>query len=153
MERTHEQARRTPSRVRFPAYALLFVGVLGLLGNCVCGLGVASLPPPPDNVARPPGMTDEEFESYQLGAESSVFFKMNAVLASVCAALIVYPIVIAGAVGMVKLRWFPLAWMAALFALLPCSLVWVIGLPVGVWTMVVLSQTDVKAAFFAGANS
>ena len=98
-------------------------------------------------------MSEVEFQAYRDGADSSVFFRVNAAIAGVCTALVVYPVVIAGAAGMLRLRWYSLSLTAALFALLPCSLMWVVSAPIGVWATVVLLQADVKAAFYSPTTS
>jgi len=56
-------------------------------------------------------------------------------------------LIIAGAVGMLRLRSHGLATIAAILALLPCGPAWPIGLPVGIWALFVLAAPDVKAAF------
>ena len=42
-----------------------------------------------------------------------------------------------------------LAKAAAVLALLPCSPCCVIGLPVGIWALIVLAEPDVQAAFYS----
>ncbi len=56
-----------------------------------------------------------------------------------------------GAMRMKELRSYPLAMTASILAMIPCfsSCCCVIGLPVGIWALIVLLDKDVKAAFDA----
>ncbi len=54
--------------------------------------------------------------------------------------------IIAG-IKMKKLRLYPLALIASIAAMLPCHPGFIIGLPIGIWSLVVLSRTDVRQAF------
>jgi serine/threonine protein kinase len=54
---------------------------------------------------------------------------------------------IAGAVSMIRLRSYVLAVSTAFTALLPLSPAWFLGLPMGIWALVVLHRPEVKAAF------
>lgn len=56
-------------------------------------------------------------------------------------------LMIIGGVKMRRLELYGLALVAAIVALLPCSPGFFIGLPIGVWALVVLLNLDVKAAF------
>jgi len=57
-------------------------------------------------------------------------------------------VVFAGALSMMSLRWYPLAIAGSVLAIIPmvspCCL---LGLPFGIWSLVVLLQPDVRAAF------
>ena len=59
----------------------------------------------------------------------------------------IYGLVLAGAVKMKKLESYGLAMTASILALLPCSLCCIAGLPIGIWSLVVLSKPEVKSAF------
>ena len=54
---------------------------------------------------------------------------------------------ILGAWKMRKLELYGLAITASILAMLPCTLGFIIGLPAGIWALMVLRQPDVKAAF------
>jgi hypothetical protein len=54
---------------------------------------------------------------------------------------------VVGAVQMMRLRAYPLAVAAAILALVPWSPGWLLGLPFGIWALVVLHRREVKAAF------
>ena len=57
-------------------------------------------------------------------------------------------IVLAGAISMMQLRWYPLAIIASVLAMIPvvspCCL---LGLPFGIWSLIVLMQPDVRQSF------
>jgi hypothetical protein len=61
--------------------------------------------------------------------------------------LVVYGIVIYGALKMRQLQNWTLALAASILAMLPCSCCCIFGLPAGIWAIVVLSNAEVKAAF------
>jgi hypothetical protein len=48
---------------------------------------------------------------------------------------------------MKKLERYGLAMTASILAMLPCSLCCVLGLPIGIWALVVLMKPEVKSAF------
>jgi hypothetical protein len=58
-----------------------------------------------------------------------------------------------GAVMMRRLRWYPLAAAATILAMLPGSPTFVISLPVGIWSCIVLGKPEVTAAFFDPRHS
>jgi GYF domain 2 len=52
-----------------------------------------------------------------------------------------------GAIRMLALRNHQLAFAASILAMLPCSCCCVLGLPFGIWALVVLNKPDVKSQF------
>jgi hypothetical protein len=57
-------------------------------------------------------------------------------------------LIIAGGLNMKKLTNYPLALTASIIAMIPCiSPCCLLGLPIGIWALVVLSKTEVKSAF------
>lgn len=61
---------------------------------------------------------------------------------------IVAPVIIYGAIQMMRGRSFGLSRTAAILAVIPLtSCCFVIGIPFGIWALVVLAQPDVKALF------
>jgi hypothetical protein len=54
---------------------------------------------------------------------------------------------IIGGWQMRKLRSYGLVFVAAVLAVLPCTFAWVIGLPVGIWSLAVLMDPEVKSGF------
>jgi len=68
-------------------------------------------------------------------------------------ALIAAPIIIYGAIQMMKGRKLGLAKASAILAIIPfTSCCFLIGVPIGIWALTVLSKPDVKA-FFRGENA
>jgi hypothetical protein len=117
--------------VRASATALTWVAGLGILLNCLTCGGIVSMSGNRD-VARPAGAS-------------------SAPILEVCftgmATLLVYPIMLAGAMQMMQRHGYWSANLAAILALLPCSLVCIAGLPIGIWALMVLSDPQVKASF------
>jgi sorbitol-specific phosphotransferase system component IIC len=62
-------------------------------------------------------------------------------------AIILAGIILVGAVKMKRLENYGLAMAASIIAMLPCSLCCIAGLPIGIWSLVVLSKPEVKSAF------
>jgi hypothetical protein len=58
-------------------------------------------------------------------------------------------VIIVGAVKMMRLNSHGFATVASVLALLPCGPAWLLGLPMGIWSLLVLGRQDVKAAFRA----
>jgi tRNA A-37 threonylcarbamoyl transferase component Bud32 len=56
-------------------------------------------------------------------------------------------LMIAGGWQMWRLESYGLAMIAAIVALIPCSLGWLLGLPMGIWALAILSRRDVRDAF------
>ena len=62
--------------------------------------------------------------------------------------LVMNLVIIIGAVHMMRLKSYSSAMTAAVLAVIPlCSPCVVLGIPFGIWALVVLSNADVKAAF------
>ena len=63
-------------------------------------------------------------------------------------AILVSVFILVGALKMKKLQGYGLAMTASILAMIPClSPCCVIGLPIGIWALVVLSKPEVKSAF------
>ena len=123
-------------RVSGPAIALIVTGALGLalqLLGMVANLVQLAIPaaaPNPDMMPFGPGF----------GPAVNVFFGVLALGLSI--------LVIVGAVKMKNLESYALAMTAAIVALVPCiSPCCCLGLPFGIWALVVLSDSQVQAAF------
>ena len=123
------------SRVAGPANAMMIYGVLALalvvvnvtlafvVGLDPMGLGV----PPADEAERIVQMIG-------MGFGSVIPF-------------LIYGLVLFGALKMKRLESYGLAMTAAILSLFPCSVCCVIGLPFGIWSIVVLSNPQVRSAF------
>jgi hypothetical protein len=127
--------------VQAPAIALLVVGALyalGGLGSCGIGAMASTVSAPP-----PKGMSKAEQEGYELGTKMSGPIYMG----SGIFALIVSGIIIFGALQMMKLKSYGLAMTSSILGMLPCSFCCIVGLPIGVWSLIVLMKPEVKSAF------
>ena len=62
-------------------------------------------------------------------------------------ALAGFGVMLAGAVQMMRGRWYPLCVAAALLAVLPWSPAWLLGLPAGIWALVILGRPEVMTTF------
>jgi predicted Zn finger-like uncharacterized protein len=121
-----------------PAIALMVVGGLGILGAILdllfrlLNLGLANgAPARADASAYNVG--------YQVGTALGTIFDIF----GICWALVV----LLGAFKMKKLESFGFAMTACILALLPCSFCCVLGLPFGIWGLVVLNKPEVKDVF------
>ena len=63
------------------------------------------------------------------------------------------PVIIYGAAQMLKLKNYYLSLSAAILAMLPLSICFLPGLPIGIWALVILSDKDLKAEFSDSSNS
>jgi hypothetical protein len=65
----------------------------------------------------------------------------------IIAGLLWSSLVIAGAISMLRLRLYGLAMTGSIAAMLPCTPCCLLGLPFGIWSLVVLNRAEVKDAF------
>lgn len=129
-------------KVRPPAIALILVGsmngglALMLLASGLLRLvGLIDTGPSPTAGAERTGYLIGTFAGYAV--------------AFVCLALA--PIIIFGGIKMMKGQKFGLARAAAVLAILPLtSCCFLAGIPVGIWTLIVLAKPEVKALFGRG---
>ncbi len=129
-------------RAAWVGTGLLVVAILGALSNFGV-LAISStlrrLKPPP---APPPGMSREDARAWQAGQDAA-------------------PAIDACCLGFVSLIYLPvflgglklqqgdggvLPWTSAILAMLPCSPGFLVGLPVGIWALVVLNDEEVGVA-------
>jgi hypothetical protein len=120
-----------------PGVALIVVGVLGLLMTIVSLLMAFQGEPP----AIDPDMP-EFFQEMMQGAHGPAAALIQSVF------LLVNALIIAGGVSMVRVKLWGLALTASILAMVNfgncCCL---LGLPVGIWSLVILLLGDVKTAF------
>jgi hypothetical protein len=119
-------------RVAGPANALIAVAILGM----VCSLFAIA-----ENLATMFGAVPAKNEPLPpLILAAGVAFGV--------VGLAIEVLILVGAVQMKRLESYGLAMTAAVFAIIPCY--WpccVLGLPLGIWALVALSDSAVKAAF------
>ncbi len=115
-----------------PAIALIVIGCLGLILGGIYIVRAAIGPGPDPAMKNVPGFA----AGYRVGT------------IGVAVAGTIWGIVVTlGGVLMLSLRSRASAMTAAIFAILPCNIACVAGIPIGIWTLVVLSKPDVKSAF------
>jgi uncharacterized membrane protein YhaH (DUF805 family) len=127
-------------QVQGPAIGLLVTAIIGivlglfsLLGN-VFGIGMSGL----QNIGGGSGATDR-YMQYMSGGLGIVFAIIG---------LAISGFVIWAALQMKQLRNWNMAVAASVVAMIPCiGPCCVIGLPIGIWSLIVLMKPEVKAAF------
>lgn len=139
-----DQAPPPETRLAGPATGLIVTGILGLVLNVVCGLGAVVFTAQTKETRRPAGMDDETFKQYERGRDAAPLLQFCGCL---CPAVIVYPLVLVGASRMRQARGYGMAIASAILAMLPCGVAFLLGLPIGIWALVVLMDPQVKAAF------
>ena len=134
-------------RVKAPAIALIVLGSLGVLQ----ALGVLALALLLGNVSNLPGMEGN--------VDAAELEKMGPVIMVVYGAVGVYLLAVAGFVifagtRMLKLKSWPIALVASIMVMIPCFSLYTcpLGLGVGIWALIVLSNDEVKAAFRQNAT-
>jgi hypothetical protein len=128
-------------RVKLPAIFLIVAAGLSALGALV---GMIS-----------PGMNEERLAQVMDDPTVPDWVKQAAEATSGSAAflpylatLVISAIVLFGALKMMRLQSFGWAMAAAILAVIPClSPCCCLGIPFGIWALVVLSKPEVKAAF------
>ena len=127
-------------RVKGPAIALIVTASLGLAYYLLSGVvtlvtgGAMFHRELPSNI--PP-----EVRSFVESMQGPLAGIINLVIAALNAFVLV------GAIKMLRLRAYGLAMAACIVAMLPCQCCCILGLPFGIWGLVVLSKPDVKKAF------
>lgn len=61
--------------------------------------------------------------------------------------VVIQAVILAGAVKMQKLESYGFAMTAAILSMLPCSACCLVGMPVGIWALIVLNDPYVKNSF------
>lgn len=125
-------------KVKAPAIGLLVTGILNIL------LGLYFIASAAMRIMW--GALDQKFAS---DAEQTWFYVgFFGSTAFGILSLLIAPVVIFGAVQMMKGRKYGLSKTAAILAVIPfTSCCFLIGIPFGIWALVVLSKPDVKAVF------
>lgn len=133
---------RAREMVQGPATAMLVTGILGAIAvvlGVVFGLMGSNMTPPPGEM--PP-------ELRQLFDMAKQFQSPAVVVVDGVIKLAVAGLIIFGAARLRSLQSFPMVVTAAILAMVPCtSPCCCVGLPVGIWVLVVLFKPEVKSAF------
>jgi hypothetical protein len=121
-------------RLQSPAIGLIVTSVIGI-GLQLLNLMFAAVGP-----QRFPGMNNPNMRFAPVPSPVGVGLNLLAILLAV---LVIY-----GAIKMKNLESYTLAMTASILALIPCtSPCCCLGLPIGIWALVVLVDTNVKSAF------
>jgi hypothetical protein len=135
------QMQRAKGRVQPPAICLIVLGSLGLalhlalLAFGVLGVGLSQL-----TKAPPLASPGQRAIVAMVGLGATVVFRLFALIFS---ALIVF-----GGARMKSLRSWGLSLASAILAMLPCvSPCCILGLPLGIWAVVVLADEDIRNSF------
>ena len=125
------------TKLRAPAIGLIILGVLNVASGVILILG---------RIVRlikgaEPVFTDE---ARRLGYEASgIYFPIVSLIS-----IVVAPIIIFGAIQMMRAERYSLALLAAVLAMIPLSSVCcILGLPLGLWALIVLRNAEVRASF------
>ncbi len=123
-------------KVKLPAIFMMVIGGLSILGNLL------SL------VANLAGIGMGGLSGFGGGREERIFQMFSGGMGIVVAllGLVVNAVVIFGAMKMKALTGYTLAMTAAILAIVPCSCC-CLNIPFGIWSLVVLLDSNVKAAF------
>lgn len=114
------------------------VSNLAVFGAVTTALREQNPPPQP-----PPNMTPAEREQWERGRDAAPL--LDLVCVSVVSAIYI-PVLVGGITITCRSgRGWGVA--GAIFAMLPCSPGFLLGLPIGIWALVVLSNQDVKTVF------
>ena len=126
-------------RVKGPAIALIVLGALGIL-FALFGLLAKGLLLDVYRSALPP----DQYQRVEAAMKANTIMQMAFSLV----ALLVSGFVLYGGFQMMNLRNRTLVMIASVVAMIPCiGPCCLIGVPVGIWALVVISKPDVKAAF------
>jgi predicted Zn finger-like uncharacterized protein len=128
---------RTAAYVLPPAICLIVVGVLGLLVTSFNVVFALTAPPPHIDPNVPPFL--RQIQENSVGPRAAV---IQAVFVMINLAIVL------SAVMMVLRRAYGLAVAGSILAMLNCgSLCCILGLPIGIWAVIVLCMEDVKESF------
>ena len=124
-------------KLQLPATGLIVVGVLNAMSGVLLILGrIASLVNSPQR--------EITNEARRLGYLTAIILIPLVSLISILAA----PVIIYGGIQMLKTRRYSIALLAATLALIPLSSICCIpGIPIGIWALIVLRDSEVRACF------
>jgi predicted Zn finger-like uncharacterized protein len=136
--RGRRSSAEAESAVAGPAIALMVVGGiaigLSILGLVLNLLGVGAMA-----AANPRGMAGPQ----QADSAARMFGSVVGTVVGLCYG----GIIMTGAMKMKNLSSYGYAMTSCIVAMLPCSLCCLLGLPFGIWGLVVLNKPEVKDAF------
>jgi hypothetical protein len=127
-------------RVKGPAIGLIVIGAIGAL-MCLAGIFAQGAMESLYKAAHVPDETLRQMQEMRAGMLFNVIVALIGVAGS---AFVIY-----GGVQMMNLRGRTMAIVASILVMIPCftSCCCIVGIPVGIWALVVLFNDEVKAAF------
>lgn len=131
-------------RLNAPGWALIVTACLAFLGNCIFGIAALAMPGESIPVQAPEGVDDAIWESYRNGRLMAPGFNLCLVTLPV---IFVYPVVLIAGLQMRARRNYSICVIGSLFAMLPCSLAFLVGLPCGLWAIGTLIDGEVRDVF------
>lgn len=145
----HQEQVGAEEKIKIPATCLMIIGVLGFVLSL---WGVLRL------IFFRSGMDQELAQilsRYPQLAEGGMDNMIRMIYGPVgigtnILAMLLSAVVFIGARQMRQLRRIEMAYVAAIIAMLPCATnccIWILGLPIGIWAVVVLSNKSVKSQF------
>lgn len=142
-----ENAGYAKSRVSGPAIGLIVTAALGLLGN-IAGLSFTLLAPAamqaPAFPNNPANANAPQMPNFLVQQQFGVGFTLVQYAIGLGLAILV----LVGGIKMNKLENYALAMTASIVAIIPCfSPCCLVGIPIGIWALVVLNDANVKSAF------
>ena len=115
-----------------PAIILLVLASLSVLGGIVQIVQVAA-----NGIPEQPNQDAAEAAGFMVGFWGAVILIP-----------VINLLIIAGSIAMMRRSAYPLAMTAAIAAIIPfCGPCVVVGIPFGIWALVLLSKPEVKASF------
>ena len=127
-----------------PRETVALVGESGS-GKSVTALSILAFNSAMLEMARRAGMPEDQLQQFEgMGRINGILQVFSTLIHLAGAAFVIY-----AALQMMKLRGWTIAVVASFLVMVPCftSCCCLIGIPIGVWSLVVLFKPDVKAAF------
>ncbi|QGJ70339.1 Hypothetical protein PBC10988_20340 [Planctomycetales bacterium 10988] len=152
-----EQIEAAKNLVKGPSLVLIFLGLISLLSSLFfisVGVSMVVAPPEDEKVQQvQPNQSGDapaneliiEINEKEQHPEAAFIFGFLGCFFSLT--------MIIGGWKMYTLSNYLLAMVGAIIALIPCYQCCYLGVPVGIWALVILSREDVKQAFAAKRNS
>jgi hypothetical protein len=123
-------------QVSGPAIGLLVTGIIGAIFSVVALISISI------------GTGISTLVDYDFAEEYANLYEGAAGMGSSFVGILVAAFIIYAALKMKELTQYGLAMAASILAMIPCiSPCCLIGLPIGIWCLVVLTRPEVKAAF------
>ena len=133
-------------KVKSPAIALKITAILNLVFGAWDLIKLIFFPTKPDQV---PGL--EQINDPQVQVQMENIFRLSngpIGIISILIALVISILIFVGARKMQALHSYEFAFVAAILAMIPClTPCCLIGLPFGIWALVVLCRKEVKSQF------